>query len=65
MAENSLVNRVELNGEVVLDLSSDLVDETLVLKGVSFHDRTGAKKIGTLEPFGAEAYDGTVKITIL
>lgn len=65
MAENSLINRVELNGEVVLDLSSDLVHETLVLKGVSFHDRTGAKKIGTLEPFGASIYLGEIQITRL
>lgn len=35
------------NGEVLIDLTQDDVKEELVAKGIKFHDKTGAQKVGT------------------
>ena len=35
------VNKVEINGEVKLDLTQDTVTENTLLKGVTAHDAAG------------------------
>lgn len=37
------VNKVEINGATVLDLTSDTVTEQSLLKGVIAHNRSGEK----------------------
>lgn len=45
---NEYVNKVVLSsGETLIDLSGDTADEAHVLKGSTFHDKSGAPKTGT------------------
>lgn len=45
---NEYVNKVVLSsGETLIDLSGDTVDAAHVLKGSTFHDKSGAPKTGT------------------
>jgi hypothetical protein len=45
-------NKVILNGETLIDLSQDTVQENKVLKGVTFHKADGNDGVGTLEISG-------------
>lgn len=45
---SSNVNKVDLNGVTVLDLTSDTVSPSTLAKGVVAHDATGAKIVGTM-----------------
>ena len=58
-------NKVILNGEVVLDLTQDSVEPQFVMEGVTFHGKDGEKTKGTMKPYGAPFYDGTVVVTII
>ena len=42
------VNKVIYDGEILIDLTSDTVDETKVLSGATFHDKTGTQKTGSV-----------------
>lgn len=46
---NQHVNRVAVNGQTVLDLSSDTVYPGMLAKGITAHDKSGAQITGTLE----------------
>lgn len=60
MAENQYVNKVVLsNGETLIDLSGDTADAAHVLKGSTFHDKSGAPVTGTCE-FDSDTSDDTV-----
>lgn len=47
-----VANRVELNGEVLIDLTQDDVLENDVVFGKRFHKADGQIAIGTLDVFG-------------
>lgn len=45
------VNKVVINGQTKIDLSSDTVDSTdKVLNGVTYHDPQGVQQTGTYDP---------------
>ena len=57
---NEYVNKVMLSsGETLIDLSGDTADAAHVLKGSTFHDKSGAPKTGTCE-FDSDTSDDTV-----
>ncbi len=57
---NEYVNKVVLSsGETLIDLSGDTADAAHVLKGSTFHDKSGAPKTGTCE-FDSDTSDDTV-----
>lgn len=60
MAENQHTNKVVLgSGEVLIDLSGDTVDKARVLKGDTFHDKTGAPVTGACT-YDSDTQDATV-----
>lgn len=44
------VNKVEINGQIAIDLTQDTVTPGTLQKGYTAHDKSGAKITGTLEP---------------
>lgn len=48
MANNPNVNKVEYNGQTLMDLTGDTVTQNDVRSGVTFHDRSGAAQQGGL-----------------
>ena len=48
MANNPYVNKVISNNQTLIDLTSDTVTPADVRVGVSFHDLTGAARVGTM-----------------
>lgn len=57
---NEYVNKVVLSsGETLIDLSGDTVDAAHVLKGSTFHDKSGAPKTGTCT-YDSDTSDDTV-----
>lgn len=46
---NQHVNKVAVNGKTVLDLSADTVYPGMLAKGITAHDKSGAKITGALE----------------
>lgn len=44
----SYINKVIVNGDVKIDLSSDTVDPDSLIEGVTAHDGSGAIIVGTL-----------------
>lgn len=57
---NEYVNKVVLSsGETLIDLSGNTADAAHVLKGSTFHDKSGAPKTGTCE-FDSDTSDDTV-----
>ena len=59
---NQYVNKVAVNGKTVLDLSSDTVYPGMLAKGITAHDKSGAKITGTLEVPAAE--ERTVELSM-
>lgn len=58
--ETKLVNKVVLaTGEVLIDLTSDTVEASQVLIGSTFHDKSGAVKMGSC-PYDADTSDDNV-----
>lgn len=51
---NQYVNKVAVNGKTVLDLSGDTVYPGMLAKGITAHDKSGAKITGTLTVPGQE-----------
>ncbi len=51
---NQHVNKVAVNGKTVLDLSADTVYPGMLAKGITAHDKSGAKITGTMEVPAAE-----------
>lgn len=51
---NQHVNKVAVNGKTVLDLSGDTVYPGMLAKGITAHDKSGAKITGTLTVPGEE-----------
>lgn len=51
---NQYVNKVAVNGKTVLDLSGDTVYPGMLGKGITAHDKSGAKITGTLTVPGQE-----------
>lgn len=51
---NQHVNKVAVNGQTVLDLTSDTVYPGMLAKGITAHDKSGAQITGTLEVPAAE-----------
>lgn len=51
---NQYVNKVAVNGKTVLDLSGDTVYPAMLAKGITAHDKSGAKITGTLTVPGQE-----------
>lgn len=56
MADNPYVNKVEYDGQTLMDLTSDTATPSDVLSGVTFHDRSGAAQTGSL--ITHNVYDG-------
>ena len=57
---NEYVNKVVLSsGETLIDLSGDTADAAHVLKGSTFHDKSGAPKTGTCS-YDSDTSDDTV-----
>lgn len=54
MASNPYVNKISVNGNVVLDLTGDGVTSPDVRAGISFHDKSGAQKVGSMPEQGAQ-----------
>lgn len=52
------VNKVDLNGGIVLDLTADTVTPEALDVGVTAHDARGIKIVGTRAP-SATWYEGT------
>ena len=60
MAENQYTNKVVLgSGEVLIDLSGDTADKSRVLKGATFHDKSGAPQTGACA-FDSDTSEDTV-----
>ena len=59
---NQHVNKVAVNGKTVLDLSADTVYPGMLAKGITAHDKSGAKITGTLEVPAAE--ERTVELSM-
>lgn len=58
------VNKIEINGEVKLDLTQDTVTPATLAKGKTAHDKSGAVIVGTMESVSAkEEQEKTVTIT--
>lgn len=51
---NQYVNKVAVNGKTVLDLSGDTVYPGMLAKGITAHDKSGARITGTLTVPGEE-----------
>ncbi len=54
---NPYVNKVEYGGNTLIDLTADTVTPSDVLEGVTFHDKSGAQKSGSLS-LAEVAYSG-------
>ena len=59
---NQFISKVIYYGKVLLDLTKDTVDPSHVLKGYTFHDKTGAEKVGT-STFDADTSDATAGVS--
>ena len=60
---NEYVNKVVLsNGETLIDLSGDTADAAHVLKGSTFHDKSGAPKTGTCT-YDSDTSEDTVAVS--
>lgn len=60
MAENQYTNKVVLSsGETLIDLTGDTADAAHVLKGSTFHDKSGAPVTGTCE-YDSDTSEDTV-----
>ena len=60
---NEYVNKVVLSsGETLIDLSGDTADAAHVLKGSTFHDKSGAPKTGTCT-YDSDTSDDTVAVS--
>ena len=60
---NEYVNKVVLSsGETLIDLSGDTVDAAHVLKGSTFHDKSGAPKTGTCT-YDSDTSEDTVAVS--
>lgn len=58
------VNKIEINGEVKLDLTQDTVTPVTLAKGKTAHDKSGAAIVGTMEASSAkEEQEKTVTVT--
>lgn len=53
MAENPYVNKVVVNDNTILDLTSDTVDAEHLAEGYTAHDLTGAQIVGTMSGGGS------------
>lgn len=51
MATNPYINKVEFDGDTLMDLTGDTASPSDVLLGKTFHDRSGAPQTGTLDPY--------------
>lgn len=59
---NQHVNKVAVNGKTVLDLSGDTVYPGMLAKGITAHDKSGAKITGTLQVPASE--ERTVELSM-
>lgn len=61
MAVNKVVINTENGAETIIDLTRDTVTASTLVKGVTAHDKTGAKITGTMEQetWVFEMKDGT------
>ena len=60
---NEYVNKVVLSsGETLIDLSGDTADAAHVLKGSTFHDKSGAPKTGTCT-YDSDTSEDTVAVS--
>lgn len=57
------VNKVALNGEVKLDLTTDTVTPETLLKGMTAHNAAGELITGVYEPMNIKQYTGTLLAT--
>lgn len=58
MAETQYINKVIVNGQTKIDLTSDTVDPSHLLSGFTAHDKSGAPIEGTCA-FDSNTQDGT------
>lgn len=61
MPTNSNINKVIYAGKTLIDLSADTVTAESVLKGQTFHDKTGATLTGT-STFDSDTTDATAAV---
>lgn len=54
-----VANKIELNGETILDLSQDTVTEDDVTLGVTFHLPSGEQAVGTRITYGSGVHVGS------
>lgn len=50
------VNKVEINGKIELDLTTDTVTANLLAMGTTAHNAAGQRIVGTLVPGGESGY---------
>ena len=70
MASNQYVNKVEVNGTTIVDLTSDTVTASYIKHGHTAHDASGAVITGTLtfvtyhvsasQPTSSQGSDGDI-----
>lgn len=54
-----VANKIELNGQTLLDLTNDNVTENDVRKGVSFHLPSGEQAVGRMISYGSGVHVGS------
>jgi hypothetical protein len=54
-----VANKIELNGETILDLSQDTVTENDVALGVTFHLPSGEQGVGRMISYGSGVHVGS------
>lgn len=60
MADEKYVSKVVVNNQVKIDLTGDTIAPEDVINGKTFHDRSGAPKVGT-STYDADTSDATAK----
>ena len=58
MADEKYVSKVVVNNQVKIDLTGDTIAPEDVINGKTFHDRSGAPKVGT-STYDADTSDAT------
>ena len=66
MANNPYVNKVQYGNTVLIDLTGDTATAADVVSGKTFHDATGASKIGSyIQPESEDNHDSTKSLSVL
>lgn len=61
MANNSTYNKIVINGRTLIDLTSDTVDASKLLSGITAHDKSGAEITGACT-YDSDTSDDTAAV---